>query len=166
MAPYIYLYLYLSYKIGHVVDKPEVLHLHFKLTVIVENSTMPCNVTMGELQCGPCPALGITSQEGARPALIQLLCIVCFVSLCVLFVCKCVLYCCHRVTTQLQLTDISYFRKMTSAFTGEGYVSSILSELGMSLKACRLWRPFLLEPWFEKVLKESAVYIYIFKTSK
>ena len=36
------------------------------------------------------------------------LCIVCFVSFCVLFVCKCVLYYCHRVTTQLQLTNISY----------------------------------------------------------
>ena len=36
------------------------------------------------------------------------LCIVCFVSFCVLFVCKCVLYCCHRVTTQLQLINISY----------------------------------------------------------
>jgi hypothetical protein len=31
------------------------------------------------------------------------LCIVCFVSFCVLLVCKCVLYNCHRVATHLQL---------------------------------------------------------------
>jgi hypothetical protein len=36
------------------------------------------------------------------------LCIVCFVSFCVLFVCKCVLYNCHRVAIQLLLTNMSY----------------------------------------------------------
>jgi hypothetical protein len=38
-----------------------------------------------------------------------LFCIFCFNALlCVLFVCKCVLYYCYRVSTQLQLTNISY----------------------------------------------------------
>jgi len=32
------------------------------------------------------------------------------VSFCVLFVCKCVLYYCQRVTTQLQLINISFSR--------------------------------------------------------
>jgi hypothetical protein len=36
------------------------------------------------------------------------LCIVCFVLFCLLFVCKCVLYYCYQVSTQLQLTNISY----------------------------------------------------------
>jgi len=38
-----------------------------------------------------------------------LFCVFCFILLfCVLYVCKCVLYYCHRVSTQLQLTQISY----------------------------------------------------------
>jgi hypothetical protein len=52
-------------------------------------------------------------KDGARRTLnfqyfCVVLCIVCFMSFCVLCVCKCVLYCCHRVATQLQLINISY----------------------------------------------------------
>jgi hypothetical protein len=35
---------------------------------------------------------------------------VCFLSSCVLLVCKCVLYYCHRLSTQLQLTNMSYIK--------------------------------------------------------
>jgi hypothetical protein len=40
------------------------------------------------------------------PNFCVVLCIVYFVSFCVLFVCICVLYYCHRVATQLQLINI------------------------------------------------------------
>ena len=40
-----------------------------------------------------------------------LFCVFCFILMfCVLFVCACVLYYCHRVSTQLQLTNISYHK--------------------------------------------------------
>jgi hypothetical protein len=49
-----------------------------------------------------------------------LFCVFCFlVLLCVLFVCKCVLYYCHRVSTQLQLTNIYHINFITQLKRGE-----------------------------------------------
>ena len=82
-----------------------VIHVFLDAATLTE--VFPCFFLSLKSKCQ-----GITSQDGARPALFQnccvFLCIVCFVSFYVLFVCKCILYYCHRVTTQLQLTNISY----------------------------------------------------------
>jgi hypothetical protein len=59
-------------------------------------------------------------------------CIVCFVSFCVLFVCTSVLYYCHRLSTQLQLTNISY---QTKYYTGQSNWLQ-LHGTGSSLRSC------------------------------
>jgi len=60
------------------------------------------------LSCKANARVNLAKTARTLPNCCVVLCIVCFVSFCVLFVCKCVLYYCHRVTTELQLINISY----------------------------------------------------------
>jgi hypothetical protein len=96
----------------------------------------------------PCFFLSCKANARVKPAKIGhgpqsfqnicvVLCIVCFVSFCVLFVCKCVLYYCHRVSTQLQLINISYIKLIFSVFSIGG-LSSDAEILSVCLDAEKL----------------------------
>jgi len=59
----------------------------------------------------------------------------CFILLfCVLFVCKCVLYYCHRVSTQLQFTNILYHIKFCT-FRGNQLSSFLLNFSTLEVEA-------------------------------
>ena len=73
---------------------------------------------------------GFESLKAFQPKLLIVLFYVLFcIVLCITCVCKCVLYYCHRVSTQLQLTNLSYHIYHITYYTGLFVSPSGISEL-------------------------------------
>jgi len=77
----------------------------------------------------------------------------------VLFVCKCVLYCYHRLSTQLQLTNVSYhssyrYLKLTPSLSLETFNFVYRCFLGISVQFSA--RNIL--PKYDKLLLQHPVY--------
>ena len=75
------------------------------------------------------------------PNFCVVLCIVYFVSFCVLFVCICVLYYCHQMATQLQLTNISYHITTLSVESTKHYIFRVCV-CSLSYPASKMHKPY------------------------